>query len=81
MCLSCCWAKTDCSHRTLTGGARSIARIHSVLTTREPPNHVYYPWWGCPSGLTATLSDLAGAGGKELEEIELDHLDGHKGSR
>ncbi len=33
------------------------------------------------SGLTVMLSDMVGAGGKELEEIELDHLDGHKGSR
>ena len=24
---------------------------------------------------------LVDAGGKELEEIELDHLDGHKGSK
>lgn len=63
------------------GGAHSIAQIHSILTSRKPSNHVYHPWWGFPSGPTVTLSDPVSAGGKELEEIELDHLDGHKGSR
>lgn len=36
---------------------------------------------GWVSELTVTWSDLDGPGGKELEEVELDHLDGHKGSK
>ncbi|KAG5635958.1 hypothetical protein H0H81_009554 [Sphagnurus paluster] len=52
---------------------------------RQSANHVYHPWCVPPAVSVSVPVSCAlltkNAGGKDLEEIELTHLDGHKGSK
>lgn len=47
----------------------------------KPTNHVYYSRFVALPPLVILSYHIEYPGGKDLEEMELDHLDGHKGSK